>query len=65
MCKVVKESEAETYSFQTFFVFQEIKGFYIGKLNSFNWIVVVYARSGENEQVNRYMISIKGFIEGE
>ncbi|AYF06097.1 hypothetical protein CN386_17015 [Bacillus cereus] len=65
MCKVVKESEAKVNSFQTFYIFQEIKGFYIGKLNSFNWIVVVYARSGENEQVNRYMISIKGFIEGE
>ncbi|PDZ04740.1 hypothetical protein COE20_02210 [Bacillus cereus] len=58
----MKESEAEVYSFQTFFIFQEIKGFYIGELNSFKGIVFVYTRSGENEQVIRYMISIKGFI---
>ncbi|SCC20978.1 Uncharacterized protein BCZB5J_01982 [Bacillus cereus] len=46
-----KRSEAEVHSFQTFFIFQEIKGFYIGKLNSLKGIVIVYARSGENEKV--------------
>lgn len=38
-------------SFQIFFIFQEIKGFYIGKLNFFKEIVFVYTRSGENEKV--------------
>ncbi|GAB6450861.1 hypothetical protein bcgnr5380_50530 [Bacillus cereus] len=51
MCEVRKESEADVYPFQTLFIFQEIKGFYIGKLNFFKGIVVVYARSGENEKV--------------
>ena len=27
---VIKESEAEVYSFQTLFIFQEIKGFILG-----------------------------------
>lgn len=38
-------------SFQTLFIFQEIKGFYISELNSIKGIEVVYARGGENEKV--------------
>lgn len=51
-------------SFQTLFIFQEIKGFYISELNSIKGIEVVYARA-EKMKSNRVMLLIKGLIEGE
>ncbi|EEL94056.1 hypothetical protein BC2926_31260 [Bacillus cereus] len=52
-------------SFQTLFISLEIKGFLTGKLKSLKGIVVIYARSGENEKNNIYTSSIKGLIKGE